>query len=84
MPAHQATHNADQIAAHRAADAAIVHFKDIFIVIADFAELILYHDHAQAMLPAENVVKQVVLSEPKKSVRTVTRMRSYGFMVYLG
>lgn len=72
MPAHQATHNADQIAAHHAADASIVPFKDFFtgiddecIVIADFAELILYHGYAQAMLPAKNVVKQVVLSEPK-------------------
>ncbi|MND86186.1 hypothetical protein D3C80_781390 [compost metagenome] len=63
--AHQAFHDADQIAAHRAAHAAIVHFVDFFIrlddqivVDADLAEFIDDDSVFLAVVLGENAVEK--------------------------
>ena len=62
---HQAGEHPDQVAAHRAADAAVVHLEDLFIgpdhqvvVDADFAEFVDDHRIAFAMLLGEDAVEQ--------------------------
>ena len=64
-PAHQPLDDADQIAAHGAADAAVVHLEDFLvgaddeiIVDADFAKLIDDHSIAAAVLFGEDTVQQ--------------------------
>ena len=64
-PAHQPFNDADQIAAHRAADTAVVHLEDFLvgaddeiIVDADFTEFIDDHRIATTMLFGENTVQQ--------------------------
>jgi hypothetical protein len=66
---HQAADDANEIAAHGVADAAVIHFEDFligiddeFVVGADFAELVFDHGDAES----------VVLPEPRNPVRTVT------------
>ena len=63
--AHQALDDADQVAAHRAADAAIVHlvdflvgFHDQVVVDADLAELVDDHGVALAVVFGEDAVEQ--------------------------
>ncbi len=62
---HQIAQDADQIAADGAADAAVVHFKELFfgvdhefMIDADLAELVLDHGDAQAMIFGENAVEE--------------------------
>ena len=64
-PLHQVLHHTDQVAAHRAADAAIVHFVDFLIgfhdevvIDADLAELIDDHRIFAAMILGQNAVEQ--------------------------
>jgi hypothetical protein len=61
----RALNHPDQVAAHRAADAAVVHFKHFFIgahdevvVDADLAELIDDHGVAFAVVLREDAVEQ--------------------------
>ena len=68
-PAHQSLDDADQIAAHGAADAAVVHLEyflvgadDEIIVDADLAELVDNDGIAAAVLFGENAVQQRRLS----------------------
>ncbi len=62
---HQALHHADQVAAHRAADAAVVHLEHFFVgaddqvvVDADLAELVDDHGVALAVVLGEDAVEQ--------------------------
>jgi len=65
MAPHQAIEDAHQIAAHRAADAAIVHLEDFFvgaddqiIVDADLAELVDDHGVFLAVRLGQDAVEQ--------------------------
>ena len=66
MPAlHEVAENADEIAAHRAANAAVVHLEefflrvdDEFVINADLSEFIFDHGDAQAVLFGEDAVEQ--------------------------
>ena len=62
---HQARHDADQVAAHGAADAAVVHLEhflvgadDEVVVDADLAELVDDHGVLLAVLLREDAVQQ--------------------------
>jgi hypothetical protein len=62
---HQAFNDADEVAAHSAANAAIIHFEDFFIgvdnqviVDADFAELVDYDGEFLAMLIGQDAVQE--------------------------
>ena len=64
-PLHQPGQDADQIPAHRAADAAIVHFEHFFIGIHDqvvinaqFAEFIDHHGEFLAVIFSQDAVQQ--------------------------
>ena len=64
-PLHQALDDADQVAAHRAADAAVVHlvdllvgFDDEVVVDADLAELVDHDGVALAVVLAEDAVEE--------------------------
>jgi hypothetical protein len=65
LPLHQALQNPDQVAAHRAADAAVVHLEHFLVcpdhqvvVDADLAELVDDHGIALAVLLGEDAVEQ--------------------------
>ena len=65
LAAHQAFDDADEVAAHGAADAAVVHFENFFVgvhdeivVDADFAEFIDDHRKFLAMMLGEDAVEQ--------------------------
>ena len=65
LPLHQVAEDADEIAAHRAADAAVVHLKDFlvrlhdeFVVDPDLAEFVFDHGDAFAVLGGEDVVEE--------------------------
>ena len=73
-PPRQVAQYADQVAAHRAADAAVVHLENFFVgvdhqilVDADLAELILDDCNAQAMTLAEDAVEQGGLAAAKEA-----------------
>ena len=62
---HQAADDADEIAAHGAADAAVIHFEDFllgiddeFVVDADFAELVFDHGDAETVVFGEDAVEE--------------------------
>ena len=62
---HQIAENTDQVAAHRAAQATVVHLEDFFLGVddqglidADFAELIFDHGDALAVLFGQNAVEK--------------------------
>jgi hypothetical protein len=64
-PTHEPFDDADQIAAHRAADAPIVHFEDFFVgadneivVDADFAEFVHDYSVTAPVLLAEDAVQK--------------------------
>ena len=64
-PLHQVADDPNQIAAHRAADAAVVHLEDLLIGInyqlvvdAHLAELVDDHRHLEAVLVGEDPVEQ--------------------------
>src|ERR1700691_5117047 len=70
----QISQDADQVAAHGAADAPIVHLEDLFLGIdhqflidADVAELILDHGDALAMAFSEDAVQQRGLARAQES-----------------
>src|ERR1700691_6720412 len=70
----QISQDADQIAAHGAADAPVVHLEDLFLGIdhqllidADVAELILDHGDALAMAFGEDAVEQRRLARAQES-----------------
>ncbi len=65
LAAHQALDDADEVAAHGAADAAVVHFENFFVgvhdeivVDADFAEFIDDHREFLAVILGEDAVEQ--------------------------
>ena len=65
LPRQQAVQGADQVAAHRAADAAVVHLEQLFVgvqdevvVDADFAELVDDHCITMTMVFRQDAVKQ--------------------------
>ncbi len=65
LPLHQPVEDADQVAAHRAADAAVVHLEhflvgadDEVVVDADLAELVDDHGVALAVLLGEDAVEK--------------------------
>ncbi len=65
LAAHQAFDDADEVSAHGAADAAVVHFENFFVgvhdqivVDADFAEFIDDHREFPAVILGENAVEQ--------------------------
>ena len=71
-PLHQPAQDADQITAHRAADAAIVHLKHFFIGIHDqvvihaqFAEFIDHHGEFLAVVFGQDAVQQRGLAGTK-------------------
>ena len=71
---HQVPEDADEIAAHRAADAAVVHLKDFlvrlhdeFVVDPDFAEFVFDHGDAFTVLRGEDVVEQRGLPRAKEA-----------------
>jgi hypothetical protein len=76
---HQPFDDPDEIATHGAADAAIVHFKNLFlriddqvVVDADLAELIDDDGISLGMFFGEDAVEQRRFSRAEKVVRTVT------------
>ena len=71
---HQAPEDADQVATHGAADAAVVHLEDLFVglhhqlvVDADLAVFVLDHRDALAVLLAEDAVEQGGLARAEKT-----------------
>lgn len=72
---HQFTQNAHQVAAHGAANAAVVHLDDLlllvlyqqFVVDARFAELVFNHGNAVAMRLLEDVVEQCGFAAAQKA-----------------
>jgi hypothetical protein len=62
---HQIAKNSNQIASHGAADAAVIHFEDLFfrsddeiIVDADFTELVFNYGDSLAVILGENPIEQ--------------------------
>ncbi len=62
---HQATEDADEVAAHAATDAAVVHFEEFFVALddelvvhADFAKFILDYGEFFAVLLSEDAIKE--------------------------
>jgi hypothetical protein len=62
---HQPTENTEEIAAHGAANAAVVHFKDFLVGLNDqlvinahFAKLIFNHGNFFAVLLRENAIEE--------------------------
>ncbi len=73
-PFQQTGNNADQITAHRAADTAIIHFKDFFIdtdnqivINTDFPEFINDNSVILVVVFSQNAVQQCCLSRPEVS-----------------
>ena len=73
-PLHELAEDADQVAAHRAADAAVVGLEQLFfgadhqlVVHADFAEFVLDDGDALAVLLAEDAVQQRGFSGAKEA-----------------
>mmetsp|Transcript_7911 Transcript_7911/g.32110 ORF Transcript_7911/g.32110 Transcript_7911/m.32110 type:complete len:237 (+) Transcript_7911:616-1326(+) len=71
---HQAVEDADEVAAHRAADAAVVHLEDLLlrldherVVDADLAELVLNHGDPLAMVARQDVVDERGLARAKEA-----------------
>ncbi len=71
---HQPSENADQIAAHRAADAAVVHFKQLLLALnnelvvdADFAEFVFDYGEFFAVLLRQNPIEQRRLTSSEKA-----------------
>jgi hypothetical protein len=71
---HQVAEDADQVAAHRAAEAAVVHLEDLFLgvddqllVNADLPELVLDHGNALAVPGGQVVVQQRRLARPQEA-----------------
>jgi hypothetical protein len=68
------TQNADQVPAHRAANAAVVHLDDLLaglvqedlVVDARLAELVLDHRDAMSVLLLQDTVDECGLSAPQK------------------
>ena len=65
LPLHQVSQDADQVAADRAADTAVVHFEDFlvslnyeFVIDTNFAVLIFDDGDALAVLATEDSIKQ--------------------------
>ena len=73
-PLDQVSQDADQVASHGAADAAVVHLEDFFVGIdhqllidADLAKLVLDHGDALTVVLRENSVEQGGLAAAQKS-----------------
>ena len=73
-PLHQVAEDADQVAAHGAADAAVVHLEDFFLGVddqvlidADLAELVLDDGDALAVIRGEDVVEKRCLARPEEA-----------------
>jgi hypothetical protein len=71
---HQAADDANEIAAHGVADAAVIHFEDFligiddeFVVGADFAELVFDHGDAESVVFREDAVEQRGFTGAEKS-----------------
>ena len=71
---HEVAENPDQIPAHRAANAPVVHLKNLLVRIdhqlvinPDFAEFILNHGNPQAVLLGEDPVEERGLSGSEKA-----------------
>jgi hypothetical protein len=70
---HQVAQDADQVAAHGAADAPVVHLEDLFVGIddeglidADLTELVLDHGDALAVVLGEDAIEKGGLARPEK------------------
>ena len=75
----QRVHDPDQVAAHGAADAAVVHLEHLLVAVddevvvdAEFAELVDDNGVLLAVLLAQDAVQQGRLPAPRYPVRTVT------------
>ena len=85
---HQAFEDADQIAAHGAADAAVVHLEDFLVGIdhevvvdADLAELVFDDGDFLPCCSVRMRLSNVVLPAPRKPVRTVTGTCACGMAI---
>jgi len=74
--------NADQVAAHGAADASVVHLEDFFLGIdheilidTDFSELVFDHGDALAVVFGKDAIQKGRLARSKNPVSTVTGIR---------
>src|SRR3990172_7149056 len=84
-PDLQVAEDLDQVAAHRAADAAVVHLDDLLLAVfddlavdADLAELVLDHRDALAVVLLEDAVEQRGLARAEKA-----RENGHGNHVFL-
>ena len=74
LPLHQVAEDADQVAAHGAADAAVVHLEDLFLGVddellidADLAELVLDDGDPLAVLGGQDAVEQGRLARAEEA-----------------